>query len=100
MSAAPVCYYIYYRVAAAHAPAARRAIGSVLSSVEQRIGVAGRLLRGQSEPLLWMEVYEAVRDAPRFETALSELLDACGFASFLVPGSERRTERFVAASSP
>jgi len=100
VSAAAVCYYIYYRVAAAHARAAHRAIGTVLGSVEQRTGVAGRLLRRQDEPLLWMEVYDAVRDPIGFEAALSESLDACGFASFLAPGSERRTERFVAVPPP
>lgn len=100
MSAAAVCYYIYYRIGAAHALAAHRAIAGVLSLVEQRTGVAGRLLRRQDEPLLWMEVYESVRDPTGFEAALSQSLDACDFASFLAPGSERRTERFVAVSPP
>ena len=98
MSATAVCYYIYYRVSAAHERAAQQAIAGLFNSVERRTGVAGRLLRRQDEPLLWMEVYEAVRDPTGFETALSQSLDACGFASFLAPGSERRTERFVAVS--
>ena len=100
MSATAVSYYIYYRVGATHQRAAQQAIADLFDSVERRTGVAGRLLRRQDEPLLWMEVYEAVRDPTGFETALSQSLDARGFASFLAPASERRTERFVAVSAP
>jgi hypothetical protein len=98
VSAATVHYYVYYRVAAAHAAAARRSITGVLALLEQRVGVAGHLLRHQDEPLLWMEVYDAVHDPAAFEAALAELLVERGFASFLAPGSDRKIERFVAAA--
>ena len=97
-AAAPVCYYIYYRVAAEQAPAARRAIGGVLSSVEQRTGVMGRLLRRRDEPLMWMEVYDDVGDPRTFEETLASVLADHDFSSFLAPGSDRRIERFVATT--
>ena len=88
--------YIYYRVAAPHAAAARAAILATLRAMEERCGIVGRLYEGESEPLLWMEVYENVHDQERFEMTLNDLLSAHRFASFLAPGSERRIERFVA----
>jgi hypothetical protein len=97
MSATPVHYYVYYRVAAAHANAARQAVAALLAQLEQRSFVIGRLLCRQDEPLLWMEVYEGVRDTRAFEAALAELVDASGLAALLAPGATRKTERFVAA---
>jgi hypothetical protein len=87
---------IYYRVAEVHAAAARSAILATLHSLEERAGIVGRLYEGEDEPLLWMEVYENVRDTKRFEPMLNDLLAAHRFARFLAPGSERRIERFVA----
>lgn len=88
--------YIYYRIDAAHAAAARRAIASVLARLEERTGIIGRLLRRQDEPLLWMEVYEDVRDPAGFELMLADLLATQRFSQYLVQGSTRRVERFVA----
>ena len=88
--------YIYYRIATPHAVAARAALLATLHALEARCGIVGRLFEGESEPLLWMEVYENVDDPERFETTLNGLLSAHGFAAFLAPGSERRVERFVA----
>ena len=96
-SAVPVSYYVYYRVSAAHATAARQAVGAMLTLLEQRTYVSGRLLRRQDEPLLWMEVYESVRDTAAFDAVLAELLDASGLAALLEPGAARKTERFIAA---
>jgi hypothetical protein len=87
---------IYYRVAAPHAAAARVAIRAALQRLEERSGIVGHLFEGEDEPLLWMEVYENVRDTQRFEALLSDLLGSERFAQFLAPGSQRRTERFVA----
>ncbi len=96
--ASPVHYYIYYRVAAPHAAAARGVIEAVLRALEDRAGVVGRLLQGMEDALLWMEVCENVGDPQRFEATLEDLLAARRFAAFLAPGSERRIERFVAPS--
>jgi len=98
VSTAPVSYYVYYRVAAAHAGDARPAIASMLASLERRTGVAGRLLRREDEPLLWMEVYENVRDTAEFDAALAALIETQGFGAWLAPGSHRHIERFIAVS--
>jgi hypothetical protein len=89
-------YYIYYRIAAPQAAAARAAIVSTLHNLEERAGLVGGLFVGESDPLLWMEVYENVSDTERFEAMLNDLLAQHRFAAFLAPGSERRIERFVA----
>ncbi|MEP6996430.1 MAG: DUF4936 family protein [Betaproteobacteria bacterium] len=96
MSAAPVSCYVYYRIDVTHAAAARRTIAAVLATLEERVGISGRLLQSKDDPLLWMEVYEGVRDPARFEVMLADLLDTHRFVRFLVPGSTRRIERFVA----
>lgn len=94
-----VSCYIYYRVAADYADVAREVIGRVLEALEQRVGIVGRLLHRQDEPLLWMEVYDDVRDAARFEAMLNNLLDQHRFARFLATGSARTVERFVATAA-
>ena len=98
MSARPVHCSLYYRVDPGRAAAAREAIAAVLASIEERAGVTGRLLQRQDEPMLWMEVYESVRDPARFEGMLADLLDTHRFSQFLAPGSARKIERFVAHS--
>ena len=97
MTAAPVHFYCYYRVDPARAAAARATVAGMLRDIEQRFGVVGRLLRGEKDPALWMEVYEQVREPDRFETLLGELCASSGLISFLAPGATRRVERFVAA---
>lgn len=97
--ASPIHFYIYYRIAAPHAAAARGVIEAVLRALEDRAGIVGRLLQRVDEPLLWMEVYENVRDPERFAGTLEDLLAARRFTAFLAPGSERRVERFVAHSA-
>jgi hypothetical protein len=96
--ASPIHCYVYYRIAAPHAVAARSVIEAVLRALEDRVGIVGRLLQAVDEPLLWMEVYENVRDPVCFEATLEDLLTARRFTAFLAPGSERRIERFVAPS--
>ena len=91
-----VSCYVYYRIAPEQAAAARKAVAAVLATLEERHGVIGRLLRGAEEPLLWMEVYENLRDAEGVLADLDRLLGERGFGAFLAHGSARRTERFVA----
>ena len=99
MTRAPVHVYCYYRVESAHAGAARQAIALVFRALEERFGVIGRLLQGEDEPALWMEVYDQVRDANLFVTTLAALCTAHDFDSLLAPGSVRRIERFVAVDA-
>ncbi len=88
--------YCYYRIAPQHADVAREAVTLVFRILEERLGIVGRLLQGEREPSLWMEVYENVRDPHRLEATLADLLAENRFSACLAPGSERRMERFVA----
>jgi hypothetical protein len=99
VSAGPVYYYVYYRVASAHAEAARRAVARILERVERSTGISGRWLTRSDEHLLWMEVYEAVLNTTAFEATLAEAVAGSGLAECLAPDATRMTERFVAASS-
>jgi hypothetical protein len=87
--------YCYYRIAPQHADVAREAVTLAFRILEERLGIVGRLLQGEREPSLWMEVYENVRDPDRLETTLADLLAEHRFSACLAPGSERRIERFV-----
>lgn len=97
-STGTVHYYVYYRVLPTHVAAAKAALARILAQLEERTGVAGRLLQRQDEPLMWMEIYEGVRDGRGFERVLSELLATADFTALLAPGSARTTERFVAVA--
>lgn len=97
MTAPSVHFYCYYRVDPARSRLAREAVAHIFRAVEARVGVIGRLLTGERDPALWMEVYEHVREPDRLEAMLSELCAAHDFTGVLVPGSTRRIERFVAA---
>ena len=67
-----------------------------MDTLEQGFAVSGRLLSSQNDAALWMEVYENVGDPVRFEATLNSLLGETPFATWMGPGSARRTERFVA----
>lgn len=90
-------YYIYYRVAPDKTAACEPKIKELLAAVELATGVAGRLLKKNSEPLLWMEVYENVAEdeAEKFEMELADAAARLGVPDFLQPESTRRTECFV-----
>ena len=89
-------YYIYYRVAPHHAEICETRVRDLLALVEQATNVRGRLMKKRSEPLLWMEVYEDVGNAERFERELSQAVTRLEFAECLQEGSARRSECFEA----
>lgn len=91
-------YYVYYRVESGTEADGRARVRELLARVERGAGVRGRWLRKRDEPLLWMEVYEAVTDAAAFEAALSHACEASGIEAVLAPGSQRKVERFVACA--
>jgi hypothetical protein len=91
----PVHFYIYYRIAPSHAVEARSAIAGIMDALEQQFAVRGRLLCGRDDAALWMEIYENVGDPEPFEAAIDKLLGEARFASWMAPGSARRSERFV-----
>jgi len=91
-----VSCYVYYRVAPGQATKAREAVAAAFATLEERHGIVGRLMKGVEEPLLWMEIYENLREHARVLSELEGMLAEHGFAALLAPGSVRRTERFVA----
>ena len=91
-----VSYFIYYRVALGRESAAREHVERLQAGLHRSTGVRGRLMTKRGEPNLWMEVYEAVRDAGSFERALELALSDGEFDSLLADGSRRRVECFEA----
>jgi hypothetical protein len=90
-------YFIYYRSAAA-AEDVRKSVGAMQRALAQETGVAGRLMRRADDPTTWMEVYEAVSDAARFERSLNDAVAKFGLAGLLAADARRHVERFVAES--
>jgi hypothetical protein len=89
-------YFIYYRVAAERAQSCESRVLELFSVVKQATSVAGRLLKKRSEPLLWMEVFESVRDDAKFELELEQAAAQLKLAECLQEGSTRRAECFEA----
>ena len=87
-------YFIYYRVAPEHAESCEVRVLQLFSVVKETTTVAGRLLKKRSEPLLWMEVYENVRDDAKFELELEQATAQLQLAECLQQGSARRIECF------
>jgi hypothetical protein len=88
-------YYIYYRVPAENAARARAAVGAMQRELSEIAGIGGRLLRRRDEETTWMEIYENVADAERFEAELGALAERHGLAALLAPGSARKREVFL-----
>lgn len=88
-------YYIYYRVAPSEAARVRAVVDAVQLALGQDTGIQGSLLRRDDDPTTWMEIYAAVADPLRFESALARLLAQHSFDGCVAPGSRRHTERFV-----
>jgi hypothetical protein len=89
-------YYVYYRVAPERVAACEARVLELFSAVKQATNIAGRLLKKRSEPLLWMEVYEGVRDDAKFELELEETAARLSLSECLQQESTRRTECFEA----
>jgi hypothetical protein len=89
-------YYVYYRVAPDSASSCEAKVLELFTNVQQMTSVTGKLLKKRSEPLLWMEVYENVRDDAKFELALSQAVTQLKLADCVQDASERRVECFEA----
>jgi uncharacterized protein DUF4936 len=87
-------YYIYYRVPAENAERARATVGVIQKDLSDMTGISGRLLRRRDDETTWMEIYENVASAERFEAELAELVERHGLVALLAPGSSRKREIF------
>ena len=89
-----VHYYIWYRVAG-DVGAARMAVDALMRDVFAIAGVTGRLLVRRDDPRTWMEIYENVADAARFEEVLAAGALRHEVARFAQDG-KRHLEPFLA----
>lgn len=89
--------FVYYRVVDPQDAVVRARVGAIQADVFAATGVQGRLLRRRDDPATWMEIYESVPDADRFEQALEAALARHDFAALLASGNVRHSERFVAS---
>jgi Domain of unknown function (DUF4936) len=89
-------YFIYYRVAPDRAKQCESRVLDLFSAVKQATNVTGRLLRKRREPLLWMEVYENVRDDAKFELELEQAAAQLKVAECMQEGETRKSECFEA----
>ena len=87
-------YYIYYRIQPAQASACESRIREMLVSLRKTTGIQGRLMKKRGEPDLWMEVYEGIADAAKFEWELADAAGRLEVQEFLLPGSPRHMECF------
>ena len=87
-------YYIYYPVAPEHAETCELRVLELFAALKQSTSVAGRLLKKRSDRLLWMEVYENVRDDAKFELELEQAAAQLKLSDYLQEGSTRRVECF------
>lgn len=89
-------YYIYYRLRLDKPRAdALDTLHAMQEALARRTGIIGRILRNADDPATWMEIYENVGDAERFDVALSEEVEAHRAADLLMPGTTRHLERFI-----
>lgn len=93
----PTHYYVWYRMTG-EADAARAAVEGIFAAMAGSCGVHGRLLVRRDDPSTWMEIYEAVADAPAFERALAAEIERHAATSF-AEGRARHTEAFVTPSA-
>src|SRR5256885_5118744 len=82
-------YYVYYKVDVAQLAELRPAVERLFALLERECGVRGRWMHRRDDAATYMEVYEDVKDAARFEA----LLEREGAKL----GMPRRLERFVCA---
>lgn len=67
----------------------RAGVERLFAAVERECGVRGRWMHRRDDPATYMEVYEGVKDAGKFEAVLERESAKLGV--------QRRTERFVSA---
>jgi hypothetical protein len=82
-------YYVYYKVDPRRLAEVRAGVERLFGVVERECGVRGRWMHRRDDPATYMEVYEGVKDAAKFEAVLQR--ESAGL------GLQRRTELFVSA---
>ena len=89
--------YVYYRVSELHATEASIAAQRITELMQERAGVSARLMKKVGEPLLWMEVYEGVRETGEFLSDLRTCAEQVNLEPCLQADSTRHVEIFECA---
>lgn len=91
----PVHYFVYYRIREdLDHDIAHNDIRTMQAELEQQTGVTGRLMIRIHDDATWMEIYENIFDAEKFELALQTAVDTHGLIDLVEPGAARHIERF------
>ena len=92
----PVHYFIYYRIREDCDPdIAHNSVRTMQADIEEQTGIAGRLMIRIHDDATWMEIYENVFDAEKFEQVLQDAVDANDLIALVEPGAARHIERFT-----
>ena len=70
----------------------RAGVERLFAAIERECGVRGRWMHRRDDPTTYMEVYEDVKDAARFDTVLEREGAKLGLP--------RKVERFISAEKP
>lgn len=89
--------YVYYRVLESNVADASVAVRRITELMRERAGVSAVLMKKVGEPLLWMEVYEGIRETAPFLSSLQECLEQVGLERFLHSDGARHIEMFQCA---
>ena len=95
MKALDLAYYIYYPIAVENTAAARRAVMALFDELKAASGISGRLVRRRDDLAVWMEIYEHVSDAGKFEQALHAAEARHGLDMLVATGASRKIEVFI-----
>lgn len=89
--------YVYYRVAASHGAEAGQAAQTIVNTLSEQLDITARLLTKVDEPLLWMEVYEDIKDKDAFIDAMEARVKEAGIVRCLAADGRRHIELFQCA---
>jgi hypothetical protein len=89
--------FVYYRVSESHAVDASAAALRITELMRTRAGVSARQMKKVDEPLLWMEVYDGIRETGAFLSTLQECVEQAGLERCLQADSKRHVEIFQCA---
>ena len=87
-------YYIYYQVDSKDTDTLKTLVNSMQARINCQTGVKGRFLTKRDDPLLWMEIYEEVKNLEQFEWVLMKEVEKFEIEMFLADGSQRKLECF------
>jgi len=89
--------YVYYRVADVHAVDAWVEARRLTELVSGQNEVSARLMKKVDDPLMWMEVYEHIREPDAFLLSLQACLEEVELEHRLQAGNRRQIELFQCA---